>query len=189
MTTHDSTLYEITIMDRKKRKHKLKLYEIDDICGEMGSINIDGVVHLFPSTKIEEVRRTSGKIEMLIGMEYAPLHPVAISENEGLVLYKSLFGTGKILGGTHPAVTASDTINANVQHTAHAQVFNLRVRKNYEGIDFFTSEEFGVCVPARCKSCRGCKNCRFELHELSRTEQYELDVIRSNAQLNPINNR
>ena len=49
--------------------------------------------------------------------------------------------------------------------------------------------KFGVCVPAQCKSCKGCKNCRFELHELSRTEQYELDVIRSNKQLDPINNR
>ena len=58
VTTHDSTMYEITITDRKKRMHKLKLYEIDDICGEMCSINIDGVVHLFPYTKIEEVRRT-----------------------------------------------------------------------------------------------------------------------------------
>ena len=27
------------------------------------------------------------------------------------------------------------------------------------------------------------------MHELSRTEQYELDVIRSNAQLDPVNNR
>ena len=44
-------------------------------------------------------------------------------------------------------------------------------------------------MPARCKSCKGCRSCRFELHELSRTEQYELDVIRSNAQLDPINNR
>ena len=97
------------------------------------------------------LQKTSGKIEMLIGMEYAPLQPVAICENEGLVLYQSLFGTGKILGRTHPAVTASDTINANVQHTAHVQVFNLCVREINPVIDFFTYEEFGVRVPARCK--------------------------------------
>ena len=71
VTTHYSTLYEITISDRKKRMHKLKIHEIYDICGKMGSTNIDSAVHLFPSMKIEEVRRTSGKIEMLIGMEYA----------------------------------------------------------------------------------------------------------------------
>ena len=189
VTTHHSTLYEVTIVDRKKKKHVIQLYEIEDICGEMGSININGVAHLFPSTKINDIVRSAGKIEMLIGMECASLHPKPIFEKEGLVLYKSLFGTGRILGGTHPAVLASDTMNATAQRTAHAQVCNVRVRKSEEGIDFFTSEEFGVCVPARCKSCKGCKNCRFELHELSRTEQYELDVIRSNIQLDPIKNR
>ena len=84
VTTHNGKQYDITITDRKKRMYKLKLYKIDDICGEMGSI-----------------RRSSGKIKMLIGMKYAPLHPVAISGNEGLVFYKSLFGTEKILGGTY----------------------------------------------------------------------------------------
>ena len=189
VTTHHSTLYEITLIDRMKKTHTIQLYEIEDICGEMGSINVAGVVHLFPSATIKDVERCSGKIEMLIGMEHAALHPKPICEKEGLVLYQSLFGTGKILGGAHPAVTTSDRMNAAAQRTAHAHVFNTRVRKIDAGVDFFTSEEFGVSVPARCKSCKGCKNCRFELHELSRNEQYELDVIRSNAQLDPTNNR
>ena len=185
VTTQHSMLYEITIIDRRRKKHTIQLYEIDDICGEMGSVNIDGVVHLFPSTKIKELARSSGKIEMLIGMECAALHPKAICENEGLVLYQSRFGTGKILGGTHPAVTASDRMNATAQRTAHAQVVNVRIRKEDRGIDFFTSEEFGIRVPPRCKDCQGCKTCRYELHELSREAQYALDLIRSNATLDP----
>ena len=94
VTTQHSKLNEITIIDRQRKKHTIQLYEIDDICGEMGSVNIDGVVHLYSSTKIKEVARSSCKIEMLICMECAALHPKTLCENEGLVLYQSRFGKG-----------------------------------------------------------------------------------------------
>ena len=63
---------------------------------------------------LSEEAQEKSKCSLLIGMKYATLHPVAISGNEGLVFYKSLFGTGNILGGTYSAFTVSDTINANV---------------------------------------------------------------------------
>ena len=186
VTTQNSTMYELVIIDRKGNKHKITLYEIEDICGEMGSINVNGVIHLFPSLKISDVIRTSGKIEMLIGMDCAKLHPKSICEKGGLVLYRSRFGSGKILGGTHPAVSSSDKMNATAHRTAHAQVSNIRV---HSGVDFFTAEQFGVNVPPRCKRCKGCKECRYETHELSYEERQSLDVIRSNAHLDPTNNR
>ena len=67
VTTHESTLHEITLIDRNNQNHVITAYEIPDICGEVGSIKVDGVMHLFPSTKIKEVERCSSKIE--IGME------------------------------------------------------------------------------------------------------------------------
>ena len=193
VTTQSSVLYELVIIDRRRKKHTIKLYEIDDICGEVGSINIGGVVHLFPSLKKSEVDRTSGKIEMLIGMDCAKLHPKNILEKDGLVLYKSFFGTGKILGGTHAAVSSSDQINATAHRTAHAQVCNVRVRKIHLGVDFFTAEQFGINVPFRCKRCtnmnKNCKDCRFETHELSKQDRQGLDVIRANTHLDPITNQ
>ena len=189
VTTQDSVMYHIIIIDRKGKKHKITVYEIEDICGDVGAINVNGVVHLFPSLHASEVTRTSGKIELLIGMDRANLHPKSTCEKDGLVLYSSRFGSGKILGGTHSAVSSSDKLNATVQRTARAQVFNIRVRKIHSGVDFFTAEQFGVNCPPRCKRCKGCKECRFETHELSLEERQGLDAIRSNAHLDPINNR
>ena len=36
VTTDNCTLYKMTITYRKKKTHKLNLYDIDDMCGEMG---------------------------------------------------------------------------------------------------------------------------------------------------------
>ena len=52
VTTQHSMLYEIIIIDRQRMKYTIPLYEIDDICGEMGFVNIDGAIHLFLSTTI-----------------------------------------------------------------------------------------------------------------------------------------
>ena len=191
VTTHESTLHEITLIDKNNQKHFVTAYEIPDICGEVGSIKVNGVMHLFPSTKIKEVERCSGKIEMLVGMEYASLHPKPVTERENLVLYRSLFGTGKVLGGTHPAVTSSDTMSAATKRTASAQICNVRIGRLADlGVDFFTSEGFGVNVPPRCKRCtemaKRCRECRFEIHELSRNSQQELAIMKENAVLDPI---
>ena len=110
-------------------------------------------------------------VELLVGMEYVTLHPKPIGEKEGLVLYNSIFGTGKILGGNHQRVKKIGDVCPSVKYHAHAQLCNVRVRGGNPGIDFFTSEDFGVKVPPRCNKCKDCKECRYETHQLSRIEQ------------------
>ena len=48
---------------------------------------------------------------------------------------------------------------------------------------FFTSEGLGIQIPAKCKRCRNCKDCSFQVNQLSRCEQQELEVIKKNLQL------
>ena len=190
VTTQHTWLYEITLIDRKGLQVVVELYGIDDICGEIDAMKINGVIHLFPSLKLKEVSRTAGTVEMLIGMNYASLHPKAISEKEGLVLYSSRFGTGKILGGTHENIRSSNYISNSARTIASARVCHVRVRRgaNY-GVDFFSAEQFGVEIPRRCRACKGCKNCKFETHELSRVEQQAVEVFRNNLELDPIEER
>ena len=54
------------------------------------------------------------------------------------------------------------------------------------GIDFFTSEEFGVKLMPKCDRCTNCKNCTYEIHQMSEIEQRELNVIENNLMLDPI---
>ena len=179
----NTTLHEINLIDRKGIKYLIKACEIDDICGEIKAVNIGGIMHHFPYTKIQDVSRCTGKVELLVGMEYATLHPKPICERDALVLYNSFFGTGKLLGGS------CDKISCLAQITALTQVCNVRVKRNSNpGIDFFIAEELGIKIPPRCNRCKDCKECKFEMHQLSRIEQHDLDVIRKNLQLDPTKN-
>ena len=68
-------LHEITLFDSTGKAHVVQAYEIDDICGEMKCVNVNGVVRIFKNLKASDVRRQGGSIELLIGMEQIAIHP------------------------------------------------------------------------------------------------------------------
>ena len=187
-TTHHTTLYIITIIDRQGEEHSIKAFEIEEICGELKRINTSQFAKLFKSTKPHQIRRPSGKIEILIGSNNLDLHPSKISSCEGLVLFESLFGTGKVIGGSHRKIQVADVINPEAHRCSHAQVTNVRVVPKFTkpALDFITTEAFGVEAPRRCNNCKNYKNCTFEAHQLSRENQRALDAIRDNLSLDPI---
>ena len=161
MTTHDTMLYEITLVSRKGEHHVIQAFEIEDICGSMAPVNTKQFAKLFPSTKPSEISRPSGAIDILIGNNYAPLHPDKKYISQGLVLYESQFGTGKVLGGAHVRVNETVSISAGAHRCAKARVRNVRISRQVKnsGLDFITTEAFGVEPPRICDECKGCKNC------------------------------
>ena len=146
----------------------------------------------FPFLNPTDVQRRSGEVELLIGNNYAPLHPIRIDTNEGLVLYKSEFGSGRILGGSHQSIEVVSQISSMARHFANLnlQLCNLRVARETDGIGCFTADDLGVKIPPRCPPCAkqlaNCKTCSFESYELSKLARYQLDVIRKNLVLNPL---
>ena len=186
-TTHHTTLYIITIVDREGKNHLIKAFEIEEICGELKRIRTDKFARLFLSTKPSEIRRPHGRIEILIGSNNLPLHPSKDSVCEGLVLFKSLFGRGKVLGGSHCDIRETDAINSQAHQCAHARVTNVRVAKDLivkPALDFITTKAFGVEAPRRCNRCMNCKE--FEAHQLSRENQRALGAIRDQLSHDPI---
>ena len=193
VTVHRTNLYKIFLKDKNGDNHEIIAYEIEEICGKIGQVKVGHLVHSFPSLKKEDVARYGGEIELLIGMGHAALHPVRTGAHEGLCLYDSQFGTGKILGGTHQLIEGeSPEFSAAVSCHTQAQVRNVYVSQKCVncgidcGIDFFTAEEFGVNVPPRCPKCVACKDCSYETQQLSRVKKQELEVIRGNLKLNPV---
>lgn len=163
--------------------------EIEEICGQMRSIDVSGVVTLFQNLNIEDVRRVQGHVELLIGSDHLSIHPKELEEVQGLRLYESAFGTRRILCGSHPLLEKSDHVSAYARATAASRVENTRVmfHKHLDpGIDFFSAEEFGVKIPPNCDRCRNCKNCTIKMHEWSKVEQRELAVIEGNLELDPL---
>ena len=196
VTLHHTKVYEILLIDRRGDKHKITAYEIEEICGKIGKVKVGHLVHSFPSLKREDVMRHGGDIELLVGFDHAALHPQRTDVSEGLCLYESQFGTGKILGGTHQLVKGeAPEFSAAVSCIVQSRVGNVYVNQKcacgsiMNKIDFFSSEEFGVNIPPRCSKCKACKECRFETQQLSRIEQEELAVIRNNLKLDPVNKR
>ena len=183
----------ISLMDSEGVKHTIQAFEIDDICGKLNNIAISAVVGLFNNgVSIADVSRRSGSIELLIGMKHVNIFPVPIAEVEGIMLFWSKFGTNLVLGGTDHLLREADTLGETAVTIAHSQIRNTRVMfdKHLDGgIDFFTSEDFGVKLLPKCDHCRNCRNCTYEIHQISKAEQRELKVIENNLILDPVEKR
>ena len=87
----------------------------------------------------------------------------------------------------------SDEMSCVAHHFTNATVANVRVTRSNAGIDCFTCDDLGIKIPPRCKRCeklvKDCKDCKFEAHQLSRREQQEQAIIRSNLKLDPVQQR
>ena len=118
VTTQDTWLYEVTIVDENNQLHVIKAFQIEEICSNLKRTNTDKFAHLFPSISPSQIRRPKGKVDILIGNNYAALHRSKKLACEGLVIYESMFGTGKILGGSHNQIEETSTTNQTAQQCA-----------------------------------------------------------------------
>ena len=66
---------------------------------------IDGVVHSFPQYTEQQLARPHGQVQLLIGLNQLEILPIGtVSKVDGLGVFKTIFGTGVILAGTHPSL-------------------------------------------------------------------------------------
>ena len=190
VTQQDTVLYEITLFDRNGVAHTVKAYGIEEICQDTERINVNGIAKLFDVSP-NEISRPRRKVDLLIGNNRAPLHPVRKDHRGNLVLYDSDFGTGKVVGGEHPIIKGNDKLTAFARIVARADIRNVRTQK--PTVDFFTAEGFGVNIPPKCNNCKriqkACKTCDFETNQLSIIDQNHLKIIRDKLVLDPIEER
>ena len=126
----------------------------------MWKVDISCIVNLFNG--VSGIQRTPGNLELLIGKRYVNIHPTPIAEVEGLMLFSSKFDTNRILGGSHCLLKEADYLEKTALTSVHSQIRNARVMFDKHlggGIDFFTSEEFGIKLFPKCDHCKNCKNC------------------------------
>ena len=191
VTQQDTTLYEITIYDRKNQPHIVKAYGIEEICQDTERINVTAIATLFSNVSAKDISRPQRHGDLLIGNKRAPLHPVRSEHRGNLVLHKSDFGTGMVVGGEHEIIKGNDKMNAFAKVVARADIRNVRTHK--PSVDFFTAEGLGVNVPPRCNNCKRiqnkCQTCNFENNKLSIRDQNDLTAIRDKMVLDPIKER
>ena len=174
----ESYLHQIQIFDCCGRSHTITAFEMDEITGEVESININGVVHLFDNLHGKDVRRVRGDIELLVGMSNSELHPVRVNFVDHLSHYTSIFGTGHLLGGRHKLLDLKHlgSVATFAATVSRAKIGNIKPIDLDDATAFFRSEAFGIDVKPKCDSCKNCPECLHRVHDMSRTERNELEL-------------
>ena len=79
--------------------HSINAYGITRITETGVNQNMRNSVKEF-KLREEEVLMNPGEVDLLIGMSHVSIMPRIVETRGGLALYKSKFGTGKLLGGS-----------------------------------------------------------------------------------------
>ena len=111
--------------------------------------------------------REKEDLDLLIGMDYASLHPAKKHSVDNLVVYRSCIkGTSPyLLGGVVESQKKDDSVCCLVDSNA---------------TKFFSVEDFGVRAQKSCKSCQNCSECNFISSQISNKEKAELEMIQNN---------
>ena len=122
---------------------EFQAYEIENICDEIKCVHAGGVVCLFQKLRVPDLKRQPGQIGLLIAMDQATIHHRYKKEKEGIVLFSSISGTNKVIGGSHHLLNASDNVNATVVASSRSRIVKSRVvpEEDY-GFDGLTTEQF-----------------------------------------------
>ena len=101
--------YNVTIKDNEGIEYKLALMGLDRITTNPGKIDISEAYQLFPHITARALDRPSGEVGMLIGQNHVALLPTGgegVDCRGNLRVMKTKFGSGVVLGGSHPSLTA-----------------------------------------------------------------------------------
>ena len=135
------------------------------ISREYHSNNIDLILHMFKGVEKGEVERPKGEIDVLIGYNYASLHPHVIQAAGNLLLLENRFG--RCIAGSHQMIEESCKVLVDTVEVYHVT--------NSEA-SFFDIEDMGIqCFP-RCGNC-SCKKCSLGSKGLSIKEEREQNLI------------
>ena len=149
--TLESCEYRLSLFDDNNHKHYFTVYGIEEISTDIKGIDLHGVKSLFPEEELQTIRRPeSGKVDVLIGLDYAPFQPNKRRESGNLILANNRFGT--CIGGSHPMLKESTkklVVKAEVHHIE---------RSTPTLTDFMDIESLGVRCNPKCGSCK-CGQC------------------------------
>ena len=100
-------------------------FTVDEITKAIKFMDVSGVVQLFNPLTEWDLQRPVGEVDLLIGIQYAGLHPWGGEEHAThchLRLLMSKFGTGILLDGAHPAISSGPArMERSVFHITRGQ--------------------------------------------------------------------
>ena len=101
----DIKAYNVRLMTKDGEDVVLLAMGVDEISSMIEPATVKPALEVFPQiSNLESVRWPNGKVDLLIGLNYLEVQPWEVAREGGLSLWESRFGSGYLLGGTHPDI-------------------------------------------------------------------------------------
>lgn len=157
----DTTIYKVTLCTKENVPiQAINAIGIPQISDEITEVNVDVMASKF-SVPASELKRKSGPIDILVGINYPNLHVGETKVKDGLVLRKGPLGW--VVFGVKEASSADEP----------KQVMHVRVANPVDITEFWSTESMGVAIqPCTCQAI-----------ELSSDERKELNLIEQSCKL------
>ena len=184
----ETKAYLLQLPDRKGVIENVLAYSLQEITGDIDEVDLLAIKELFPNLAEEQLKRPAGAVDILIGVNYAHLHPVPKDVVGDMRLLESRFGSGIVIDGSHPRVKC---MPIRINHLAHkfgqarqeevryandaTRVNHIRMKKPKS--NFLELEELGTAPPKRCPSHVNCQKCSHQALAMTQREQHELKLI------------
>ena len=172
--------YNLPLIDLKGDQVILEVYGIDKITNDIQGIKSTFIASMFNNVLQKDINRPEGKVDVLIGYQYAAYHPQKEQNNGHLLLLENRFG--KCVGGSHPMIKeTTQRLNEIVDAKIHL-VDTISIN------DFYQIENLGIECKPKCGGCK-CGKCAIGSKNYSLREERELHLIENNLKYDKENKR
>ena len=98
--------YKVPLISKDGRKFILTAMGFEEISSHIEPADVEPALNVFPQIpSLASIKRPSGKVDLLIGLNFLEVQPREVPREKGLSLWESSFGTGYLLGGTRPDIS------------------------------------------------------------------------------------
>ena len=105
MMDWDTRAYYFLLITNDEKKIVLMAMGVDEISSEIELANVEPALEVFPQIPdLQSIKRPSGKVDLLVGLNFAEVQPWEVERKGGLSLWKPNLGPGYLLGGTHTKI-------------------------------------------------------------------------------------
>jgi len=168
-TSIDSCLYTVSLLDKAGKSHEIEVYGIERISSAIESVDKSEIARLLGVQAESFSRPESGEVNILVGMQYASLHPVRIQNAGNLLLMENQFGY--VVAGCHSALQRHPSFTQSCMQARTALVMHV---SGFER--FFEVEGLGVRCDPPCGGCK-CGTCQPGGKQMSLKDEHEYQII------------
>ena len=172
----ESEVFNIKIVKGDGSFIDIQAYGIESISSTIQPTDVGKIARIFGINPSEIQRSVNGQIDVLIGQQYAALHPTRWKSRGHLLLMKNDFGL--VVTGCDPDISTSSNISPSCLKARIATVMHA-----VKGIEsFFEIEGLGVVCQPKCGGCK-CGKCQPGGQNMSLKDEREYKMIEGGSSL------